>query len=99
MLSTLDAGATFENFNDGLDTLGFPASETRAVDSRFAGLQRVAATVPHQRMTALAEQACDGASLWWGRGSQTISPGLLRCQGLPATGDFAQFLLGQEGVV
>jgi len=55
--------------------------------------------VPHARMTALAEQACDGASLWWGRGSQTISPGLLRCQGLPATSDFAQFLLGQEGVI
>jgi len=99
LLSTLDAGATFERFNDGVDSLGFPATEPRAVDSRFAGLQRVAATVPHARMTALAEQACDGASLWWGRGSQTISPGLLRCQGLPATSDFAQFLLGQEGVI
>ena len=96
---TLDAGATFENFNAGLDSLGLPATEPRAVDSRFAGLQRVAATEPHARMTALAEQACEGASLWWGRGSQTISPGLLRCQGLPATSDFAQFLLGQEGVM
>ena len=99
LLSTLDAGATFEGFNDGVDKLGIPASEQRAVDSRFAGLQRVAATVPHSRMTALAEQACEGASLWWGRGSQVISPGLLRCRGLPAAGDFAQFLLGQEGVV
>ena len=99
LLSTLDTGATFESFNDGLDSLGFPASEPRAVDSRFAGLQRVSATVPHGRMTALAEQACEGASLWWGRGSERISPGLLRCQGLPAAGDFAQFLLGQEGVV
>jgi len=99
LLSTLDTGATFEGFNEGLDGLGLPASEPRAVDSRFAGLQRVAATVPQQRMTALAEQACDGASLWWGRGSQRISPGLLRCQGLPAASDFAQFLLGQEGVV
>jgi type VI secretion system protein ImpM len=99
LLSTLDSDATFESFNAGLDELGVPASEPRAVDSRFAGLQRVAATVPHQRMTALAEQACEGASLWWGRGSQRISPGLLRCQGLPAASDFAQFLLGQEGVV
>lgn len=99
LLSTLDAGASFESFNAGLDSLGVPASTLRAVDSRFAGLQRVAASKPEQRMNALAEQACDGASLWWGRGSQTISPGLLRCQGLPATGDFAQFLLGQEGVV
>ncbi|MGY2419375.1 type VI secretion system-associated protein TagF [Pseudomonas tolaasii] len=99
LLSTQDAGATFESFNDGIDNLGLPASELRTVDSRFASLQRVAATVPHTRMTALAEQACEGASLWWGRGSERISPGLLRCQGLPAAGDFAQFLLGQEGVV
>ena len=99
LLSTLDPGATFEGFSDGLERLGLPGSEARALDSRFAGLQRVAATVPHARMTALAEQACEGASLWWGRGSQRISPGLLRCQGLPAAGDFAQFLLGQEGVV
>ena len=99
LLSTLQPGATFEGFNHGVDRLGLPASEPRALDSRFASLQRVAATVPHGRMTALAEQACEGASLWWGRGSQRISPGLLRCQGLPAAGDFAQFLLGQEGVV
>jgi len=99
LLSTLDAGATFESFNDGLDSLGFPAGEPRAVGGRCAGQQRVAATVPNGRINAPAEQACEGASLWWGRGSQTISPGLLRCQGLPAAGDFAQFLLGQEGVV
>ena len=99
LLSTLDSGASFESFNAGLDQLGVPTLELRAVDSRFAGLQRVSATEPHSRMTALAEQACEGASLWWGRGSQRISPGLLRCQGLPAAGDFAQFLLGQEGVV
>ena len=98
LLDTLEPGASFEAFNAGLDNLGLPASEPRAVDSRFASLQRVAAVEPHQRMTALAEQACAGASLWWGRGSQTISPGLLRCQGLPAASDFAQFLLGQEGV-
>jgi type VI secretion system protein ImpM len=99
LLSTLDSGATFEGFNAGIDALGVPLTEPRAVDSRFAGLQRVPATLPHGRMTALAEQACEGASLWWGRGSERIAPGLLRCQGLPATDDFAQFLLGQEGVV
>jgi len=36
LLSTLDSGATFEGFNAGLDELGVPASEPRAVDSRFA---------------------------------------------------------------
>ena len=99
LLSTLDAGASFEGFSDGIESLGAPACQSRTLGSRFAGLQRVNATDPQARMTALAEQACEGASLWWGRGSQTISPGLLRCQGLPAADDFAQFLLGQEGVV
>ncbi|MBA1292106.1 type VI secretion system-associated protein TagF [Pseudomonas lurida] len=99
LLGTLDSGATFEGFNEGLDRLGVPTAEPRALDGRFAGLQRVVATEPQGRLAALAEQACEGASLWWGRGSQQISPGLLRCQGLPAASDFAQFLLGQEGVV
>lgn len=99
LLGTLDSGATFEGFNERLDRLGVPTTEPRALDGRFAGLQRVVATEPLGRLAALAEQACEGASLWWGRGSQQISPGLLRCQGLPAASDFAQFLLGQEGVV
>ncbi|TFY89034.1 type VI secretion system-associated protein TagF [Pseudomonas nabeulensis] len=88
LLSTLDAGATFEGFNAGVDALGVPPSEPA-----------VAATEPLGRMNALAAQACVGASLWWGRGSERIPPGLSRCQGLPAADDFAQFLLGQEGVV
>jgi type VI secretion system protein ImpM len=99
LLSTLDAGATFEGFSEGIDSLGAPACQPRLSGRRFASLQRVDATDPQARMAALAELACEGASLWWGRGSQQISPGLLRCQGLPAAGDFAQFLLGQEGVV
>ncbi|WP_010168241.1 type VI secretion system-associated protein TagF [Pseudomonas sp. PAMC 25886] len=99
LLSTLDAGATFEGFSDGIDSLGAPAFQPRLSGRRFASLQRVDVTDPQGRMSALAELACEGASLWWGRGSQQISPGLLRCQGLPAAGDFAQFLLGQEGVV
>lgn len=99
LLSTLDASASFEGFSGGIESLGAPACQPRTLGSRFAGLQRVNATDPQARMTALAEQACEGASLWWGRGSQQISPGLMRCQGLPAADDFAQFLLGQEGVV
>jgi type VI secretion system protein ImpM len=88
LLSTLDAGATFEGFNAGLDALGVPPYEPR-----------VAQTLPFGRISALAEQACVGASVWWGRGSERVQPGLSRCQGLPAADVFAQFLLGQEGVV
>ncbi|MFC6336116.1 type VI secretion system-associated protein TagF [Pseudomonas sp. CCM 7891] len=99
LLGTLDAGASFEGFGDGLQALGVPEGQPRTLGSRFDSLQCFTAIDPKARMKVLAEQACEGASLWWGRGSQRISPGLLRCQGLPAAGDFAQFLLGQEGVV
>jgi type VI secretion system protein ImpM len=99
LLGTLEVGASFERFSDGLETLAAPACRPRSEGSGFAGLQRFSATDPQTRISVLAEQACEGASLWWGRGSERISPGLLRCQGLPAAGDFAQFLLGQEGVV
>ena len=99
MLSTLNVEACFEAFGAGLEMLGSPAYLPRAPSSRFAGLHRFVATNPQARMTALAEQACEGASIWWGQGSERIAPGLLRCQGLPAAADFAQFLLGQEGVV
>lgn len=99
LLGTLDSGASLEGFSDGLNALGAPASQPSTLGRRFAGMQWCDAADPQARMAALAEQACEGASLWWGRGSQRISPGLLRCQGMPAAGDFAQFLLGQEGVV
>lgn len=99
MLSTLSVEASFEAFGAGLEMLGGPACLRRTPSSRFAGLNRFDATDPQARMTALAEQACEGASVWWGQGSERIAPGLLRCQGLPAAADFAQFLLGQEGVV
>lgn len=97
LLSTLDAEASFEAFDAGLQELGNPVCQPRTAGNRFAGLQRFAATDPRARSAVLAEQACEGSSLWWGRGSERISPGLLRCQGLPAAADFAQFLLGQEG--
>ncbi|HJR30002.1 MAG TPA: type VI secretion system-associated protein TagF [Pseudomonas sp.] len=99
LLSTLSVEASFEAFSAELEVLGSPACLPRTPSSRIAGLQRFDATDPQARMTALAEQACEGASVWWGQGSERIAPGLLRCQGLPAAADFAQFLLGQEGVV
>lgn len=99
LLSTLSVEASFEAFSAELEELGGPACLPRTPSSRIAGLNRFDATDPQARMTALAEQACEGASVWWGQGSERIAPGLLRCQGLPAAADFAQFLLGQEGVV
>ncbi|KIQ57605.1 type VI secretion system-associated protein TagF, partial [Pseudomonas fluorescens] len=99
LLSTLNVEASFEAFGAELDSLGSPMYLPRTPGGRFASLHRFDATDPQRRMSALAESACEGASLWWGQGSERIAPGLMRCQGLPAAADFAQFLLGQEGVV
>ncbi|RRV03895.1 type VI secretion system-associated protein TagF [Pseudomonas sp. v388] len=99
LLGTLEADATFEAFEAGLQALGRPAVNTREAVSEFAGLQRFAAASPQARHAALAEQACVGASLWWGKGSQSIAPGLLRCSGLPAAAQFGRFLLGREASV
>ncbi|WP_053148792.1 type VI secretion system-associated protein TagF [Pseudomonas sp. Pf153] len=99
LLSTLNVEASFEAFGAELENLGSPLYRSRTPSSRFASLHRFDATDPQTRMSALAESSCEGMSLWWGQGSERIAPGLMRCQGLPAAADFAQFLLGQEGVV
>ncbi len=65
----------------------------------FAGLQRFSAVTPQERSTALVERACEGASIWWGNGSESIAPGMLRCEGLPAAADFGSFLLGKGAEV
>jgi type VI secretion system protein ImpM len=96
LLDTLEPDATFEAFEAGLRLLGRPTTTPSGAVSEFAGLQRFSATTPEARLAAMAEQACAHASLWWGRGSQSIAPGLLRCQGLPVATGFGRFLLGQE---
>ncbi|WP_339070418.1 type VI secretion system-associated protein TagF [Pseudomonas idahonensis] len=99
LLATLDQDASFEALEDGLQALGAPSPATRAECSHFAGLQRFYVSDPQSRGAILATQGSEGSSAWWGRGSPSISPMLLRCQGLPPASDFAQFLLGQEGAV
>lgn len=99
LLATLDEGASFEALEEGLQGLGAPLAAPRAEGSHYAGLQRFYVNDPQARSAVLAALALDGSSVWWGRGSQYISPMLLRCQGLPPASDFGQFLLGQEGAV
>ncbi|SHN28792.1 type VI secretion system protein ImpM [Pseudomonas asturiensis] len=95
LLETLEPHSTFEFFESGLQALGAPVLTQREPASEFAGLQRFACVTPQARAAALIEQACEGRSLWWGKGSECIEPGLLRCQGLPAAADFGSFLLGK----
>ncbi|MHC6223456.1 type VI secretion system-associated protein TagF [Pseudomonas sp. X10] len=95
LLATLEPEAAFEDFDAAVQ--GFCVAP-RGAEPRpiLGGLQRLDATSPEGRALALAECACDGMSLWWGKGSERIAPGLMRCSGLPHSEDFAGFLLGSE---
>ncbi|AMB84264.1 type VI secretion system protein ImpM [Pseudomonas agarici] len=94
LLATLQDEASFEVFDQGVRNLGGLPFANKASTCDFAGLQRFTALDARSRGLALAEQACVGASLWWGLGSQRIAAGLMRCTGLPATAHFGSFLLG-----
>ena len=96
MLGTLEEGADFPVFDRTVSALGFVPTVQREPISRFAGLQRTHANDPASRHRMLAELACEGASLWWGRGSEQIAPGLMRCEGLPDPAGFSSYLLGQR---
>ncbi|MGG2398342.1 type VI secretion system-associated protein TagF [Pseudomonas sp. SH1-B] len=97
LLSTLEDGARLESFEAGVQALAPlpPASMPAATHNH--GLQHWPVLDAPGRLAALAAQACDGASLWWGRGSQHIAAGLRRCRGLPPGESFAAYLLGPEG--
>lgn len=98
LLSTLEAGAGFEDFDQRWQALCTLSACPRSPRNSFAGLQRSPATCPAERNAALLDKACDGASLWWGKGSEQIAPGLLSCTGLPAAADFGRFLLGHGAI-
>jgi type VI secretion system protein ImpM len=96
LLGSLEPGTVFETFEQAVQNLtDLPVTASTPV-AQFAGLQRIPVTTPEARHAALAALACEGVSLWWGRGSEAIEPGLMRCTGLPAASAFGSFLLGQE---
>lgn len=98
LLASLEPASIFEAFDQSVLNLGEPTLASPVPAATFAGLQRFAVTTPQSRSAALADLACDGASLWWGKGSEAIEPGLMRCAGLPAASAFGSFLLGQEAL-
>ncbi|MFK3974373.1 type VI secretion system-associated protein TagF [Pseudomonas sp. NPDC087358] len=95
MLGTLEQGADLPAFQERITTLGLLPAAVREPVSHFAGLQRTGAIDAHSRHRMLAELACEGVSLWWGKGSERIAAGLLRCHGLPDAAQFGRYLLGQ----
>lgn len=98
LLATLEEGADFTQFEGAVAALGsLPTTSTQPVH-QVANLQYSGAADPRSRQQMLADLACDGVSLWWGKGSERIAPGLMRCSGLPDVASFS-CLLGQGGCV
>lgn len=95
MLSTLERDSDFLTFDEGVSALGMLPMAQRASTSRSAGLQRAFTNEPDSRHRVLAELACEGASLWWGKGCERIAPDLVHCQGLPDAAEFGSYVLGQ----
>ncbi|WP_438280654.1 type VI secretion system-associated protein TagF [Pseudomonas alabamensis] len=96
LLATLEPSADFETFVAALQPCRGARPLLQAPRMRTDGMQRLDATTAQGRALALAECACEGVSLWWGRGSESIPAGLIRCVGLPPSPEFAAFLLGTE---
>ncbi|WIE48215.1 type VI secretion system-associated protein TagF [Pseudomonas sp. GM17] len=98
LLSTLEPEAAVEAFEATVPALGSPVCSTQVPGMQaLQGQVRFAATTAAARGAVLMQHACEGASLWWGKGSGRVAAGLLRCQGLPAAQDFSGFLLGEGG--
>ncbi|MEW7854634.1 type VI secretion system-associated protein TagF [Pseudomonas chlororaphis] len=98
LLSTLEPEAAVEAFEAAVPALGRPVCSAQVPGMPgLEGQVRFAATTAAARGTVLMQHACEGASLWWGKGSGRVAAGLLRCQGLPAAQDFSGFLLGEGG--
>ncbi len=96
LLSTLEPEADVEHFEQAVSALGEPAVAPRANVGGLGSLLRSDVTTPHARLALLAQLSCEGASCWWGHGSDQVAAGLLRCHGLPALEDFARLLMGER---
>lgn len=96
LLATLEPQASFEQFEAALRPFPGASPQLPGARASFTGMRRLHVTTPEGRALALAECACEGMSLWWGRGSERIAAGLMRCVGLPRSEDFAGYLLGNE---
>lgn len=98
LLGTLEESAEFEAFEAAVAALGSPTCPLATAWTPLGnGLLHSADWQPSQRLAALAGLALGRHSLWWGRGSERVPAGMLRCAGLPAAGDFGRCLLGGAG--
>lgn len=98
LLSTLEEGADAEVFERGVEALGSPLL-TSCSQQRWdaSGAAIWPASNPPARGLALMQQAWNGASLWWGNGSERVAPGLVRFAGLPPAEAFCRLLSESAG--
>lgn len=98
LLSTLDEGADAEAFERSVEALGSPLPATSSEQRRDAsGATIWPVDTPQDRGLALMQQAWNGASLWWGNGSERVAPGLVRFAGLPPAEAFCRLLSESAG--
>lgn len=98
LLSTLDEGADAEAFERSVEALGSPLPATSSEQRRDAsGATIWPVDTPQDRGLALMQQAWNGASLWWGHGSERVTPGLVRFTGLPPAQAFCRLLSESAG--
>ncbi|KIQ05369.1 MULTISPECIES: type VI secretion system-associated protein TagF [Pseudomonas] len=98
LLSTLEADADADAFERGVGTLGSPLLAIGSAQRQDAsGAAIWAVDNPRARGLALMQHACSGASLWWGRGSERVAPGLVRFAGLPPAEAFCRLLSESAG--
>ncbi|TBV01105.1 type VI secretion system-associated protein TagF [Phytopseudomonas dryadis] len=97
LLSTLEADAEVEAFERGVGELGSPLLlDALPVRSEASGGLVWPADTAAARGLALMQQGWQGASLWWGRGSERVAPGLVRFAGMPPAQAFCS-LLSEHG--
>jgi type VI secretion system protein ImpM len=96
LLATLEEGSEFEAFEAAVAALDAPSCGRRM--PRTPGFRQMHFCVasPGERLAVLAQLTCEGASLWWGRGSEHVAAGLLCCAGMPAAQAFSGLLLGAD---
>lgn len=97
LLSSLDAGADLDSFEAAVGALGAPDYRYREPHGSGVAQRYFKAGNPAERAVALAQLGCEDVSLWWGKGSERVAAGLLRCAGLPQPQAFSIFLLGEGG--
>ncbi|EJO91463.1 MULTISPECIES: type VI secretion system-associated protein TagF [Pseudomonadaceae] len=96
LLSTLEEGSECEAFEAAVAALGDPPCSRRRPRTPGFRQMHFGVASPAERLAVLAQLTCEGASLWWGRGSEHVAAGLLCCAGMPAAQAFSGLLLGAD---